>query len=185
MRFQRWSRRELLQVSAASAAGMLFVEPLRAAAPPATAVTPALIEAARKEGKLSFYSALELNVAERVARTFEAKYPGIAVRVERSGAEGYFSASRRSWAAVSRQSTSPIPPIPRITSTGRRTTGSSHICRKRRQGIFRQTRSTPMAPTQRCVPGSKRSATTPTWSSARTRQRAMRTCSTRNGAARS
>ncbi len=59
-------------------------------APPATAVTPALIEAARKEGKLSFYSALELNVAERVARTFEAKYPGIAVRVERSGAERIF-----------------------------------------------------------------------------------------------
>ena len=49
-----------------------------------------MIEAARKEGKLSFYSALELNVAERVARTFEAKYPGIAVRVERSGAERIF-----------------------------------------------------------------------------------------------
>jgi iron(III) transport system substrate-binding protein len=90
MRFPRWSRRELLKVSAASAAGMLFAEPLRAAPPPATAVTPALIEAARKEGKLSFYSALELNVAERVARTFEAKYPGIAVRVERSGAERIF-----------------------------------------------------------------------------------------------
>ena len=90
MRFQRWSRRQLLKASAASAAGMLFAEPLRAAPPPATAVTPALIEAARKEGKLSFYSALELNVAERVARTFEAKYPGIAVRVERSGAERIF-----------------------------------------------------------------------------------------------
>ena len=50
------------------------VEGGRAAA--ATAVTPALIEAAKKEGKLSFYSALELNTAERLARTFEAKYPG-------------------------------------------------------------------------------------------------------------
>jgi iron(III) transport system substrate-binding protein len=90
MRFRPWSRRELLKLSAASAAGMLFAEPLRAAAPPASSVTPALIEAARKEGKLSFYSALELNVAERVARTFEAKYPGIAVRVERSGAERIF-----------------------------------------------------------------------------------------------
>src|SRR3954451_9075757 len=90
MRFRQWSRRELLKMSAASAAGVLFAEPLRAAAPPAASVTPALIEAAKKEGKLSFYSALELNVAERIARTFEAKYPGIVVRVERSGAERIF-----------------------------------------------------------------------------------------------
>src|SRR3954447_407931 len=90
MRFRQWSRRELLKASAASAAGLVFAESLRAAAPQASAVTPALIEAAKKEGKLSFYSALELNVAERIARTFEAKYPGIAVRVERSGAERIF-----------------------------------------------------------------------------------------------
>src|SRR5438874_10826498 len=89
MRGRNWSSRDLLRASAASAAGVLFAEPLRAA-PPASAVTPALIEAARKEGKLSFYSALELNVAERLARTFEAKYPGITVRVERSGAERIF-----------------------------------------------------------------------------------------------
>ena len=62
----------------------------RAAPPPAASVTPALIEAARKEGKISYYSALELNVAERLAKAFEAKYPGIAVRVERSGAERIF-----------------------------------------------------------------------------------------------
>jgi len=49
-----------------------------------------LIDAARKEGKLSYYSALELNVAERLGKMFEAKYPGIAVRVERSGAERIF-----------------------------------------------------------------------------------------------
>jgi len=49
-----------------------------------------LIEAARKEGKLSYYSALELNVAERLGKMFEAKYPGIVVRVERSGAERIF-----------------------------------------------------------------------------------------------
>ena len=50
-------------------------------------MTPELVEAARKEGKVSYYSALELNVAERLGKAFEAKYPGIAVRVERSGAE--------------------------------------------------------------------------------------------------
>src|SRR5438094_10309774 len=77
MRNRKWTRRDLLTASAAS---LLFAEPLKAAAPPAAEVTPALIEAAKKEGKLSFYSALELNTAERLARTFEAKYPGIAVR---------------------------------------------------------------------------------------------------------
>jgi iron(III) transport system substrate-binding protein len=84
---RKWSRRDVLRASTATAAGVLFAQPLRAAAPPPTAVTPALIEAARKEGKLSYYSALELNVAERLGKAFEAKYPGIAVRVERSGAE--------------------------------------------------------------------------------------------------
>lgn len=83
----RWSRRDLLKASTAFATGALFAEPLRAAAPPPTSVTPELIEAARKEGKISYYSALELNVAERLGKAFEAKYPGIAVRVERSGAE--------------------------------------------------------------------------------------------------
>ena len=77
----------MLKTSAALAAGTLFAEPIRAAAPPPTSVTPELIEAARKEGKLSYYSALELNVAERLGKAFEAKYPGISVRVERSGAE--------------------------------------------------------------------------------------------------
>src|SRR5882757_5254404 len=87
MRNRQWSRRDVLKTSAALAAGTLFAEPIRAAAPPPTSVTPELIEAARKEGKLSYYSALELNVAERLGKAFEAKYPGISVRVERSGAE--------------------------------------------------------------------------------------------------
>src|SRR5260221_2460834 len=90
MRDHRWSRRALLKASRASVAGILFAEPVKAAAPPPEEVTPALIEAAKKEGKLSYYSALELTTAERLARTFEAKYPGIAVRVERSGAERIF-----------------------------------------------------------------------------------------------
>ena len=77
----------MLKTSTAFAAGTLFAEPARAAAPPPATVTPELIEAARKEGKLSYYSALELNVAERLGKAFEARYPGIAVRVERSGAE--------------------------------------------------------------------------------------------------
>src|SRR6195256_4619431 len=90
MQTRKWTRREVLKASTAVAAEMLFAEPIRAAAPPPTSVTPELIEAARKEGKISYYSALELNVAERLGKAFEAKYPGIAVRVERSGAERIF-----------------------------------------------------------------------------------------------
>jgi iron(III) transport system substrate-binding protein len=90
MRKRQWSRRDLLKTSTALAVGTLFAEPMRAAAPPPATVTPELIEAARKEGKISYYSALELNTAERLGKAFEAKYPGIAVRVERSGAERIF-----------------------------------------------------------------------------------------------
>jgi iron(III) transport system substrate-binding protein len=87
MRDRKWSRRDVLKTSTALGTAALFAEPARAAAPPPTSVTPQLIEAARMEGKVSYYSALELNVAERLGKAFEAKYPGIAVRVERSGAE--------------------------------------------------------------------------------------------------
>ena len=80
------SRRDALKATAL-AAGAVFAAPLKATAPAPSAVKPALIEAARREGKLSFYSALELPVAERFGKLFEAKYPGIAVHVERSGAE--------------------------------------------------------------------------------------------------
>src|ERR1700727_882373 len=87
---RNWSRREMLGASAGSVAGLLFAEPVKAAAPPATGVTPELIEAARKEGKVSYYAAIQLEAAERLGKLFEVKYPGISVRVERSGAERIF-----------------------------------------------------------------------------------------------
>ncbi|HET7383420.1 MAG TPA: extracellular solute-binding protein [Pseudolabrys sp.] len=62
-----------------------------AAAPAAEAVTPALIEAAKKEGKVVFYTAMDLQFAERLGKAFEAKFPGVDVRVERSGAERVFT----------------------------------------------------------------------------------------------
>ena len=80
----------MLEAAAALAAGTAFAEPVRASAPPATTITPALIAAARGEGKLAFYSALDLPLSEKLGRTFEAAYPGVAVRVERSGAERIF-----------------------------------------------------------------------------------------------
>jgi iron(III) transport system substrate-binding protein len=60
------------------------------AAPAAEPVTPALVEAARKEGKISWYTSVDLTLGEKVAKAFEAKYPGVAVKVERSGAERNF-----------------------------------------------------------------------------------------------
>src|SRR3954466_11331606 len=83
------SRRDVLKGS--TALGLtVFASPIRAAAPPAEPVTPALIEAAKKEGKVVWYTSLDLPLAERVAKAFEAKYSGIACRVERSGAERVF-----------------------------------------------------------------------------------------------
>jgi iron(III) transport system substrate-binding protein len=86
---QRISRRAVLQGSSALALSAATTKVL-AAAPPATAITPELIAAARKEGKVIYYTSIDLPIAERIAKSFEAKFPGIAVRVERSGAERIF-----------------------------------------------------------------------------------------------
>ena len=85
-------RRSVLQGLAATSAGAAGARPARrcAAAPAPTKVTPELIEAAQKEGKVIWYTAVDLPVAERIAKAFEAKYPGIAMRVERSGGERIF-----------------------------------------------------------------------------------------------
>jgi len=61
------------------------------AAPPAPAkITPELIAAAQKEGHVIWYTSAELGLVEAVAKAFEAKYPGISVQLERSGAERNF-----------------------------------------------------------------------------------------------
>jgi len=80
-------RRTLLGAAALLPLGAKVVS----AAPPAETITPALIEAAKKEGKVSYYTAMDLSVAEPMAKTFEAKFPGIKVAVERTGAERLFN----------------------------------------------------------------------------------------------
>src|ERR1044071_5439344 len=90
MKTLHWSRRKILQASSALAAAALAPTRVLSAAPPAAAVTPQLIEAAKKEGKVVWYTSIDLPLAEKIAKSFEAKYPGIAVRVERSGAERVF-----------------------------------------------------------------------------------------------
>ena len=57
---------------------------------PTTAITPSLVAAAEKEGKVVWYTSVDLPVAEKVARDFEGKYSGISVRVERNGSERLF-----------------------------------------------------------------------------------------------
>jgi iron(III) transport system substrate-binding protein len=79
-----------LKGSAAVGAATVFASPIRAAPPPAEAVTPALIEAARKEGKVVWYTSIDLPLSERVAKLFESKYSGISIKVERTGAERLF-----------------------------------------------------------------------------------------------
>ena len=85
----RISKRDVLK--GAGALGLSAFAFRASAAPAAEAVTPALIEAAKKEGKLVFYTAMDLQFAEKLGKAFEAKFPGIAVRVERSGAERVFT----------------------------------------------------------------------------------------------
>ncbi len=87
MKQKTFSRRQVLQGTSALALGTVFAAPARAAAPPASAVTPHLIEAAKKEGTVNYYTSIDLPLAEKIAKAFEGKYPGIAVHVERSGAE--------------------------------------------------------------------------------------------------
>jgi len=89
MRKMRISRRDVLAGSSALATSSLFAS-VASSAPPASAVTPQLIEAANKEGKVVYYTSIDLPVAERIAKAFEAKYPGVAARVERTGAERVF-----------------------------------------------------------------------------------------------
>ena len=51
---RKLSRRDVLGASAVLAAGAIFAEPLKAAPPEPTVVSPALINAAQKEGVVEF-----------------------------------------------------------------------------------------------------------------------------------
>ena len=72
---------------AATGAALASVPASVRAAPPVAKVTPELIAAALKEGKVTYYSSNDLTLATTTAQKFEAKYPGIKVQLERSGAE--------------------------------------------------------------------------------------------------
>jgi iron(III) transport system substrate-binding protein len=90
MRRRKLSRRDVLKGSGTLALGTVFAAPARAATPPPEAITPALIEAAKQEGKVVLYSSMDLPVGEKLGKAFEAAYPGIQIQVERSGSERLF-----------------------------------------------------------------------------------------------
>ena len=60
--------------------------------------TPAMVAAAEKEGKVVWYTAVDVKVAEAVAKVFRAEYPKIAIEVERSGSERVFQRINQEYA---------------------------------------------------------------------------------------
>ena len=144
----RFSRRELFTAVAAGALASHAGELTRGARAQARAtaaepITPALVEAATKEGKLAFYTAMDLPVAEKFAKTFEAKFPGITVRVERSGAERVFQ-------RIGQEMESGIHAVDVVNSAdgahsscGSATTGLRPICPRRSRATTRRNTTTP------------------------------------------
>src|SRR3954462_4723702 len=83
------SRRAVIEGSAALGLTALTTR-VASAAPEPVSITPALIEAARREAKVILYSSMDLPVGEKLGRAFEAQYPDITVQIERSGSERLF-----------------------------------------------------------------------------------------------
>ena len=85
------TRRRVLATTAATTlatTGPFFTS--AQAAPPAEKITPELIAAAKKEGKVTWYTSIDLVLGEKVGKAFEAKFPGVSMKLERSGAERNF-----------------------------------------------------------------------------------------------
>jgi iron(III) transport system substrate-binding protein len=61
-----------------------------AAAPLPSVVDQTLIDGARKEGTVVWYTSTDVEIAEALGKAFEKKYPGIKVQIDRSGSERVF-----------------------------------------------------------------------------------------------
>ena len=77
--------KSIVQTVAALALAVALVSPADA-----QETTPAMIAAAAKEGKVVWYTAVDVKVSETLAKAFRAEYPNIAIEVERSGSERVF-----------------------------------------------------------------------------------------------
>jgi iron(III) transport system substrate-binding protein len=124
MKKQKFSRREILKGSTALAVATVFASPARAEAPPAEAITPQLIEAAKKEGQVVWYTSIDLAVAERISGAFREKFGGIEVRVERTGAERVFQ-------RIGQEYASNVHAVDIANSSD-----TSHLLEWKRQGIL-------------------------------------------------
>src|SRR3954471_11176401 len=60
------------------------------AAAVAQETTPQMVAAAEKEGKVVWYSSVDVKVAEEIKKLFQQQYPKIDMEVERSGSERVF-----------------------------------------------------------------------------------------------
>jgi len=114
----------MLRATTVLTTGAVFAEPLAAAAPEPTPLRPAMIQAARKEGTLAFYTAMAIPVAENLSKAFEAKYPGIKVRLKRSGAERVFQ-------RIGKEEEIRIHEVDVVCSTD-----AGHFVRWRREGLL-------------------------------------------------
>ena len=137
---------------------------MRGAPPEAQKITPALIEAAKKEGKLSWYTSVDLPVAEKIAKAFEAAYPGVSMKVERSGAERIFQ-------RIGQEYQSKIYNCDVVNSSDaahliiwKRAVDAGLVpARGGRASIFPRSIGIPTACTPRGASRSRRSPTTPAW----------------------
>jgi iron(III) transport system substrate-binding protein len=85
-----------------------------------------LVDAARQEGKVVFYTAIELGVGEKLAAAFEKQYPGVSVQVERTGSERVFQ-------RIAQERASNIHTVDVINSSD-----AAHFITWKRDGILAQ-----------------------------------------------
>jgi iron(III) transport system substrate-binding protein len=78
----------------------------------AATITPEMIAAAKKEGQVVFYASEELEVVSKIAKEFEALYPGITVQIQRSGGE-------RTYQRVMQEYASNVKAVDYVTSSNR------------------------------------------------------------------
>jgi iron(III) transport system substrate-binding protein len=93
------SRRDAGRSFALVILGVALVFSVNAAAAQSSSVTRELVEAAGKEGRVVFYTSTDVQVAEELAKGFEAKYPGIRAQIERTGAERVFQRIAQEYAS--------------------------------------------------------------------------------------
>ena len=84
------NRRTILSGALVSGLALIAGAPAWAQAPAPYEPNQEMIDAAKKEGSIVWYTATDVQVSEKVGSAFEAKYPGIKVQVERSGSERVF-----------------------------------------------------------------------------------------------